>query len=577
MNLLINKKYLYSEEISRLIKHSKENILVTKEKELEDLYMLVDQLKQREQTVSECLLIVLLGGTKVGKSTLINALAGEEISPTSSVACFTTKLKIYVHQTKKMVALIRLKGLIQYESDIFYHNNSSLENLIFIDTPDFDGVYKEHKEILTQVLQRADLVIVVLTTQKYDSNDLYQILSTSIGFRRVIFVFNRIDEGIPYTTEIEQDFIKKIHNVSILSPNLLENDKSISQIPIFALSAKNAFLQKNSKFLHLPIGEFVNFEEYLSKQLNTLLVHKISSENLREMYIYTIDCVNKVFNYDQLEVLCTNAYSLLQNKINEISSNLRLHSFEVISKLEPQIIFVRKSELISQYYGLFGMYLKFVFFIESVTSMLNLVLLTISNRLEMINSLAKNIYDSMKNKLFASQEELKLFIHEISYNYSLILHNKADSDGHYYNENFLSLELVLAKISDLLSDYAKCKYNRSVLLFFENIAFNFIPFAIVLFLVYYYLYGLYNRLFISSGVFIGGFVIVIMILYIESLIVFKVKGKKCDYLASEISNYLQDVMQEAVLKPFENRIKTLAQIIENWKKIKSDIENIDID
>jgi GTP-binding protein EngB required for normal cell division len=229
-------------------------------------------LAERESAIQEyALVVVLLGGTKVGKTTLVNALAGKVIGEVSAKACFTARPTVYVHRTREGLARARLAGVLSGDDRVEIHDEESLEGIILVDTPDFDGIEAVHQVIFHQVLERADLALCVVTTQKYDDRELFQVLGRFMGFRRTVVVFNRTDEGIPLSPAIREDFSRKFAQFQLKPPEG-------GALPIFSISALNALLRKLGQG-RPPTGEFAGLEALLKERLDGELIRKISEEN----------------------------------------------------------------------------------------------------------------------------------------------------------------------------------------------------------------------------------------------------------------------------------------------------------
>jgi len=230
-------------------------------------------LRERRAALADALVVVILGGTKTGKTTLINALAGRPIGEASARACLTARPALFVHAGREAQARARLAGVLKPDDTVVVHQEPDLERIILVDTPDFDGVVARHHEVFAGVLERADLVLALLTTQKYDAADLYAILREQVGFRRTVFLFNRIDEGIPFSDKVRADFLAKIAGFG-LRP--VEGEA----VDLLAISAGNAFQRKQGNAAAGPVGEFPRLEALLHQRLDEQLVRQINRENL---------------------------------------------------------------------------------------------------------------------------------------------------------------------------------------------------------------------------------------------------------------------------------------------------------
>ncbi|MDH3216406.1 MAG: 50S ribosome-binding GTPase, partial [Candidatus Krumholzibacteria bacterium] len=63
----------------------------------DDFLLRLDSLSIQRKNLEGALLIVILGGTGVGKSTVINAIAGEEVARVSPIRPCTTAMTFYSH------------------------------------------------------------------------------------------------------------------------------------------------------------------------------------------------------------------------------------------------------------------------------------------------------------------------------------------------------------------------------------------------------------------------------------------------------------------------------------------------
>src|SRR5438105_5847713 len=81
------------------------------------------------------LVIMLMGGTGVGKSTLLNALAGGSIAQASFARPTTRDPVVYYHHS---VATTKLDPALQF-CKLVAHDRPNLDGKILVDTPDLDS------------------------------------------------------------------------------------------------------------------------------------------------------------------------------------------------------------------------------------------------------------------------------------------------------------------------------------------------------------------------------------------------------------------------------------------------------
>src|SRR5687767_13743587 len=106
---------------------------------------------------------MLMGGTGVGKSTLLNALAGGAIAQASFVRPTTRDPVVYHHESIKPD---KLDPALQY-CKLVAHNRPMLEQKILVDTPDLDSNDLSNRDKLVRLLPIADIVLYVGSQEKY--------------------------------------------------------------------------------------------------------------------------------------------------------------------------------------------------------------------------------------------------------------------------------------------------------------------------------------------------------------------------------------------------------------------------
>jgi energy-coupling factor transporter ATP-binding protein EcfA2 len=147
------------------------------------------------------LVIMLMGGTGVGKSTLLNALAGGPIAQTSYTRPTTRDPVVYYHEAIKPD---RLDPALR-TCRLAPHDRPALEHKIIVDTPDLDSNDLANRERLSQLLPAADIVLYVGSQEKYHDKLGWELFLQQRRRRAFAFILNKWDRCLPTGTGVRPD------------------------------------------------------------------------------------------------------------------------------------------------------------------------------------------------------------------------------------------------------------------------------------------------------------------------------------------------------------------------------------
>ena len=158
-----------------------------------------------------------MGEVKSGKSTLLNAIAGETISPTGTTE--TTAAIISVKNAAQKNAKLNFKDgrseekefdelykiLDDNRNDVVFFNQiesvklemplERLKKLSLVDTPGLQTITDENQQLTINYIQNADVVLWVLSAHHLGQYDIEEQIEKVNAFGKpIIIVINRVDE-----------------------------------------------------------------------------------------------------------------------------------------------------------------------------------------------------------------------------------------------------------------------------------------------------------------------------------------------------------------------------------------------
>ena len=144
---------------------------------------------------AETYVLALVGGTGVGKSSLLNALAGSSVSDASARRPTTAEPLAWVPRESRadLAGLLAWLGVPEHE--VRDHRGDALGDVAILDLPDLDSIEQAHRERVEAVLPRVDSVVWVTDPEKYHDAILHDdFLATWLPrLDRQVVVLNKTD------------------------------------------------------------------------------------------------------------------------------------------------------------------------------------------------------------------------------------------------------------------------------------------------------------------------------------------------------------------------------------------------
>ncbi|MDX1448596.1 MAG: GTPase, partial [Acidimicrobiia bacterium] len=176
--------------------------------------------RRRAGYLADSVVVALVGGTGSGKSSLLNAIAGEEVSAAGAVRPTTSTPVAWIPANPEP-GLVRMLDDLELENRVG-HDRS--EALAVIDLPDTDSVIAEHRDTVERLVPLVDAVVWVLDPEKYKDERLHRQLVQPLAKHasRFVFVLNQADRvGDDDVGRLIDDLNSALEADGIASPTIV--------------------------------------------------------------------------------------------------------------------------------------------------------------------------------------------------------------------------------------------------------------------------------------------------------------------------------------------------------------------
>ena len=234
------------------------------------------------------LVVAFLGGTGVGKSSLLNKLAGQAIAtagverPTSREVTLFHHRSVAINQFEQKFPLQQIK--------VAQHDNPANEKIIWIDMPDFDSTEEKNKAIVMQWLPFIDVLIYVVSPERYRDNKAWQLLLSEGANHAWLFVLNQWDRGdsvqfedfkqqlakagfdnpLIYKTTCVGDVEDELENL-LVTIQSLASKKTVEHLEQRGLQQRRDNIKNNCQHCLVQLGGEETFSGLLEHQAKTWL------------------------------------------------------------------------------------------------------------------------------------------------------------------------------------------------------------------------------------------------------------------------------------------------------------------
>jgi hypothetical protein len=122
-------------------------------------------------------LVGLIGGKDVGKSALVNALVGKNITAVTSHGAGTEMVIAYSHKSQEQSLRELLEREVSGQYKLILHDQPNLRRQVLLDLPDIDSKYASHLQVTRAMLRHMLYPVWVSSVEKYADLQPQQMLA----------------------------------------------------------------------------------------------------------------------------------------------------------------------------------------------------------------------------------------------------------------------------------------------------------------------------------------------------------------------------------------------------------------
>ena len=165
------------------------------------------------------LVVAFFGGTGVGKSSLLNRLAGQAIARVGVERPTSREVSIFLHESLHIRHLP--DGFPVDRVRVARHADEKRRQVLWIDMPDIDSTESTNRDLVVDWLPHIDVLIYVVSPERYRDDKGWRLLREHVREHAWLFVMNQWDHGQEAQVA---DFVKLLGHGGFTQPMIFRTD-----------------------------------------------------------------------------------------------------------------------------------------------------------------------------------------------------------------------------------------------------------------------------------------------------------------------------------------------------------------